>query len=55
MGKYTDEELFEMAMVVIEDQAMGGVKAFQLTTVLATIFNMEPERVFDEICRLVMR
>ncbi len=53
--RYTSEELSEMAMVVIEDQAVGGVKAFQLTVVLATMLDMQPERVFDEICNLVIR
>jgi len=55
VGKYTDEELSEMAMVVIEDQAVGGVRALQLTIILATVLNMEPEMVFDRICNLVMR
>ena len=55
MGRYSSEELSEMAMVVIEDQAVGGVQAFQLTVILATVLNMEPERVFDEICKLVIR
>ena len=53
MSRYAPEELSEMAAVVIEDLSVGGSKSFQLVIVMATVTDMEPETVIDEICKLV--
>jgi len=55
VGKYSDEELSEMAMEVIVDQADGGIRSFQVIMSLSLILSVEPNMVFDQICKLVIR
>jgi len=54
MGKYTAEELSEMAAKVIDDLSVGGHKSFALVITVATVTGMEPESVIDQICNLVI-
>jgi len=55
MERYSNEELSEMAMEFLEDLSVGGAKSFGLVITMSVAIDMEPERVVDEICKLVIR
>jgi len=49
VSKYTDGELKEMALVVIQDSNEGGERSFQLLITMSVVLNMDPADVMERI------
>ena len=49
MAKYTDEQLKDMARVVIEDNNQGGHRSMMLIMVISSHTGLEPNEVMKRI------
>ena len=49
MAKYSNEDLSEMAVEVIEDRKTGGMRSVQVIMSLSLILSVEPEIIIAEI------
>ncbi len=52
MARYTKEQLKGMAEIVMQDDAAGGIRTFQLLIVMSQITGLHPNVVRDRIRRL---
>jgi len=49
LGKYTAEQLKEMALEVVEDVNVNGMLSLQLLLTMSALTNLEPDIVMERV------